>query len=69
LNHFGVIEVPDAQKYRDLKTARRTIDLKGHTNLSSLLASSGCLDACHFNLKFAHRLTQGLDRLLSIKAP
>jgi hypothetical protein len=37
LNHFCVIEVPDAQTYRHLKTARRTIDLKRHTNLSARL--------------------------------
>jgi hypothetical protein len=54
LNHFGIIEVLDAQRYRDLKIDGPSVDLKRDANLSTLLASPDCLDACHFDLEFAH---------------
>ena len=57
-DHFGVVEVPDTQKDRDLETYGRTIDLKCDTNLLILLASRIYLDACHCDLKFAHPVTR-----------
>jgi hypothetical protein len=39
-HHFGVVEVPDTQKDRDLKTYGRTIHLKCDTNLLILLAAA-----------------------------
>jgi hypothetical protein len=57
-DHFGVVEVPDTQKDRDLKTYGRTIHLKCDTNLLILLASCIYLDACHCDLKFAHFVTR-----------
>jgi len=56
--HFSVVEVPDAQKDRDLETYGRTIHLKCDTNLLILLASRIYLDACHCDLKFAHPVTR-----------
>jgi len=58
LDHFGVVEVPDAQKDRDLKTYGRAVDPKRDTNLRILLASRSYLDACHCDLKFAHPVTR-----------
>jgi hypothetical protein len=57
-DHFGVVEVPDTQKDRDLETYGRTIHLKCDTNLLILLASRIYLDACHCDLKFAHPVTR-----------
>jgi hypothetical protein len=54
LDHFGVVEVPDVHKDRDLETYGRTVDLKCDTNLLIPLASRIDLDACHCDLKFAH---------------
>jgi hypothetical protein len=50
LDHFGVVEVPDVQKDRDLETYGRTVDLKCDTNLLIPLASRIDLDACHCDL-------------------
>src|ERR1700757_1810897 len=58
LDHFGVVEVPDAQKDRDLETYGCTVDPKRDTNLRILLASRIYLDACHCDLKFAHPVTR-----------
>ena len=60
LNHFGVVEIPDVQKNRHLKTGQSAIELKRDTNLSIVLASLGCLDACHLDLKFFHLPARGL---------
>jgi hypothetical protein len=58
LDHFGVVEVPDAQKDRNLETYGRTIDPKRDTNLRILLPSRIYLDSCHCDLKFAHPVTR-----------
>jgi hypothetical protein len=58
LDHFGVVEVPDAQKDRDLETYGCTVDLKRDTNLRILLASRIYLDACDCDLKFAHPVSR-----------
>jgi hypothetical protein len=58
LNHFGIIEVLDAQRYRDLKIDGPSVNLERDANLSMLLASPGDLDARHFDLEFAHGLTR-----------
>jgi hypothetical protein len=70
LDHFGVAEVPDARKDRDLETYRRTVDPKRDTNLRILLASRIYLDACHRDLKFAHPVTRiaRADRRISTAA-
>jgi hypothetical protein len=57
LNHFGIIEVLDAQRYRDLKIDGPSVDLKRDANLSIPVASPGGLDARHFDLEFCHGLT------------
>jgi hypothetical protein len=57
LDHFGVVEVPDAQNDRDLETYGRTVDPKRDTK-RILLASRIYLDACHCDLKFAHPVTR-----------
>jgi len=58
LDHFGVVEVPDAQKDRNLETYRCTVDQKRDTNLRILLASRIYLDARDCDLKFAHPVTR-----------
>jgi hypothetical protein len=55
LNHFGVIEVAEAQNDRNLKTGRPAIDLERDPNL---LASAARFDPGHFDLEFAHRLAR-----------
>jgi hypothetical protein len=57
-NHFGIIEVLDAQMYRDLKMNGTSVKLKRDANVSTLLASPGRLYACHFDLELAHGLTR-----------
>src|SRR5690349_24349624 len=54
LNHFRVIELLDAQTNRHLKSGRSAIELKRDTNLSFLLVSPCCLDACYLDPKFVH---------------
>jgi len=54
LDHFGVVEVLDVQKDRELETDGRTVNLKRDPNLRILLASRSDLDACYCDLKFAH---------------
>jgi hypothetical protein len=51
LDHFGIVEVLDAQKDWELETDGRTIDLKRDANLRILLAARRELDACHCDLK------------------
>lgn len=58
LHHFGVVEVPDAQKNRHLETDGRMVDLKRDPNLRILPAVRSCLDASHRDLVFAHPITQ-----------
>jgi len=58
LDHFGVVEVSDAEKNRELETYRRTVHLKRYTNLRILLASRSDLDACQRDLEFAHPITR-----------
>ena len=58
LNHFGVIEVADAQDDRNLKAGRSAIDLKRDANL---LAPAGRFDPGHFDIEFAHRLARLVD--------
>jgi hypothetical protein len=54
LDHFGIVEVLDAQKNREPETYGRTVHLKRYTNLRILLAARNDLDACHRDLEFAH---------------
>jgi hypothetical protein len=54
LNHFGIIELLDAQRYRDLKIDRPSVNLKRDANLSIPVASPGGLDARHFDFEFCH---------------
>jgi hypothetical protein len=54
LDHFGVVEVLDAQKNRELETEGRTVHLKRYADLGIVLASRRDLDACHRDLEFAH---------------
>jgi hypothetical protein len=55
LKHFGIVEVPDAHKYRHLESGRPAVDLKGDTNLRILFGSCDCFDAGDFDVEFAHR--------------
>jgi hypothetical protein len=52
LNHFGIVKVPDAQKYRHLEADPLAIDLKGDTNP---FGSCDRLDASQFDFEFSHR--------------
>jgi hypothetical protein len=65
LNHFGIIEVLDAQSYRNLKIDGPSVNLKRDANLSIPLASPSGLDARHFDLEFAH----GPTRMRSAPTP
>jgi hypothetical protein len=54
-NHFGIVKVPDAQKYRYLEADPLAVDLKGDTNLRIPFGSCDRLDASQFDFEFAHR--------------
>jgi hypothetical protein len=55
LNHFGIVKVPDTQKYRHLESDPPAVDLKGDTNLRIPFGSCDRFDASHFDFEFAHR--------------
>ena len=55
LDHFSIVVVADVQTNRHLKMNRPAIDLERDANLRIGVAATGCLDACHLDLVFAHR--------------
>ena len=54
-NHFGIIKVPDPQKYRHLEAQSARDRPEGDTNLRIPFGSSDRLNASQFDFEFAHR--------------
>jgi len=55
LYHLGIVEVMGVEKYWDLETDRRALDLKRNTYFLILRVSRVRLDACDRDFIFSHR--------------